>query len=58
MEWERERVGEDCLGEGKAEEGNPGRCREWGHYVFNGQTFTFDYCTCMIGRHSVGAVFP
>ena len=24
--------------------------------VFNRQTFTFDYCTCMIGRHSVGAV--
>ena len=24
---------------------------------FNGQTFTFDYCTCMIGRHSVGVVF-
>ena len=26
--------------------------------VFNGQTFTFDYCTCMIGRPSVGVVFP
>ena len=26
--------------------------------VFNGQTFTFDYCTCMIGRHSVGVVLP
>ena len=25
--------------------------------VFNGQTFTFDYCICMIGRHSVGAIF-
>ena len=26
--------------------------------VFNEQTFTFDNCTCMISRHSVGAVFP
>ena len=26
--------------------------------VFNRQTFTFDYCTCMIGRHRVGADFP
>ena len=25
--------------------------------VFNGRTFIFDYCTCMIGRHSVGVVF-
>ena len=25
--------------------------------VFNGQTFTFHNCTCMISRHSVGAVF-
>ena len=25
--------------------------------VFSGQTFTFDYCTCMIGRHSVGIIF-
>ena len=24
--------------------------------VFNGQTFIFDYCTCMIGRHSVTVV--
>ena len=26
--------------------------------VFNGQTFTFDYDTCMIGQHSVGVIFP
>ena len=26
--------------------------------VFNRQAFTFDYYTCMIGRHSVGVVFP
>ena len=26
--------------------------------VFNGQIFTFDYCTCMIGRHIVGVVLP
>ena len=25
--------------------------------VFNGQTFIFDYCTCMIDRHSVGVIF-
>ena len=25
--------------------------------VFNGRTIIFDYCTCIIGRHSVGAVF-
>ena len=25
--------------------------------VFNGQTFTFDYCTCMIGWHNVGVIF-
>ena len=30
---------------------------EWEHYIFNEQTFTFDYCTYMIGWHSVGAVF-
>ena len=24
--------------------------------VFIGQTFVFDYCTCMIGRHKVGVV--
>ena len=28
MERERERVGEDCLGQRKTEEGNPGRCSE------------------------------
>ena len=26
VERERERVGEDCPGQGKAEEGNPGSC--------------------------------
>ena len=25
--------------------------------VCNGRTFIFDYCTCMIGRHSVGVIF-
>ena len=33
---ERERVGEDCPGQGKAEEGNPGRCSGWNVNVFNG----------------------
>ena len=57
MEWEHERVGEYCPGQGKAEEGNPGRCSGVRTFnVFNGQTCTFDYCTCMIGWHSVGAV--
>ena len=25
--------------------------------AFNGQTFTFDNCTCTIVQHSVGAIF-
>ena len=62
MDWvrerERERVAEDCPGQAKAEEGNPGRCSGWNVNVFNGQTFTVDNCTCTIVRHSVGAVFP
>ena len=57
MEREHERGWEDCLGQGKAEEGNPRRCSGVRTFnVFNGQTCTFDYCACMIGQHSVGAV--
>ena len=35
-ERECERVGEDCPSQGKAEEGNPGRCSGWNVNVFNG----------------------
>ena len=48
---ECERVGVDCPGLGKAEEGNPGWCSGTGLFnVLNGQTMTFDCCTCMSGR--------
>ena len=57
MAWERERVGEDCPGQGKAEEGNPRWCCGVRPFnVFNGQMRTFDYRTCMTSRHSVAAV--
>ena len=57
MAWEHERVGEDSLGQGKAEEGNPGRCCGVRLFnVFNVQMRTFDYRTCMTSRHSVAAV--
>ena len=40
MDWvrerEHERGGEDCFGQGKAEEGNLGRCSGWNVNVFNG----------------------
>ena len=49
-ERERDRVGVDCLGLGKAEEGSPGWCSGEGLFsVFNGRIITFDYCTCMSG---------
>ena len=35
-ERECKRVGEDCPGQGMAEEGNPGRCSGWNVNVFNG----------------------
>ena len=62
MDWVRERecerVGEDCPGQGKAEEGNRDVAVGANVNVFNGQTFTVDNCTCTIVWHSVGAVFP
>ena len=57
MEGERERVGDDCPGRGRPKrEIRDGEVGE-NINVFNGQTFILDYCTCMIGRHSVGVVF-
>ena len=57
MERERERVAEDCLGprrpKSEIREGIMGEDIN----VVNGRTFIFDYCTSMIGRHSVGVVF-
>ena len=57
-EREREREGEDCPGQGKAEEGNPVWCSGCEYNVFNRQTVTLDNCTCAIVQHSVGAIFP
>ena len=57
MERERERVGEDCHGLGRPKrEIQNGEVGE-NINVLNGRTCTFHYCTCMIGRHSVGVVF-
>ena len=47
---EHERVGADCPGLEKVEEGSPGWCSGTGEYnVFNGGTITFDCCTRMSG---------
>ena len=57
-ERDYERVGVDCPGLGKAEEGSPGWCsgtREFN--VFNGQTSTFYYCTCMNGCEQCCCLF-
>ena len=49
-EREHERVGVDCPGLEKAEEGSLGWCSGTGLFnVLNGRTMTFDYCTCMSG---------
>ena len=48
MERERERMGEDCPGRGRPKrEIRDGEVGE-NINVFNGQTFIFDYCTCML----------
>ena len=56
MEREHDRVGKDCPGprrpKRKIRDGVMGEDTN----IFNGRTFIFDYCTCMIGRHSVGVV--
>ena len=55
---ERERVGVDCLGLGKAKEGSPGWCSGTGAFnVFNGQTIIFDYWTCMSGCEQCCCLF-
>ena len=56
MERERERVGEDCPSIGRLKREIRDGVMDENINVFNGQTFIFDYCTCMIGRHSVGVV--
>ena len=57
MERERERVGENFPGprrpKREIQDGTMGEDIN----VFNGQKFIFDYCTYMIGRHSVGVIF-
>ena len=58
MERERERVGEDCPGSGRPKREIRDGVMGEDINVFNGRTFIFDYCTCMIGQHSVGVVFP
>ena len=57
MERECDRVGKDYPGQGRPKreirEGTVGENIN----EFKRQTCTFDYCTCMIGRLSVGVVF-
>ena len=57
MERERERVGEDCPCPRKPKREIRDGVMGEDINVFNGKTFIFDYCTCMIGQHSVGVVF-
>ena len=57
MERERKRVGEDCLGLGRLKREIRDNVMGEDISVFNGGTFIFDYCACMIDRHSIGAVF-
>ena len=57
MEREYERVGEDCSGLGRLKKEIRDSAMGEDSNVFNGRTFIFDYCTCMIGEHSVGVVF-
>ena len=57
MERERKRVGEDCPSPRRPKREIRDGVMGEDINVFNGQTFIFDYCTCMIGRHSVGVIF-
>ena len=58
MEREHERVGEDCTGQGRPKREIRDGVMGEDINVLNGRTFIFDYCTCMIGLHNVGVVFP
>ena len=57
MERERERVGGDCPSPRRLKREIQDGAMGQDINVFNGRTFIFDYCTCMIGRHSVCVVF-
>ena len=62
MDWVREReyerVGEDCPGQGKAEEGNPGRCSGWNGNDFIKLYIIFDYRIHMSGSCLSWGLFP